>query len=102
MLGPLRPPLVHGPAPQRMQSLDHGLDHHIPGLGSGPRPLLGAVAGLNALGMLWASGQGGVAGNGLAPLAPSAATPLRRIGGPSFPLEGIKAAGFLDKRHYPV
>ncbi|GFR46186.1 hypothetical protein Agub_g7715 [Astrephomene gubernaculifera] len=81
----------------------------------GGAPLLGGLAGTHAgapssflpgstgAGGLGAGGPAGLAGPG------GGGTPLRRVAvvgggglGPALPLEGIKAAGFLDKRKYPV
>ncbi|EFJ40888.1 MADS box protein, partial [Volvox carteri f. nagariensis] len=81
------------------------LTDHMPAGASGvPRPMQMGGSGLPGaqIGHL-AVGQGGMMSNGMGSLVPSGpGAPLRRVGGPSIPLEGIKAAGFLDKRNYPV
>ncbi|PNH10997.1 Myocyte-specific enhancer factor 2B [Tetrabaena socialis] len=77
-----------------------------------PSPGLGGLGGGGGAGLpSGAAADGGLpGGGGLGGGGPfGAAAPLRRVPmmgggglGPTVPLEGIKAAGFLDKRNYPV
>ncbi|GLC35064.1 hypothetical protein PLESTB_000550500 [Pleodorina starrii] len=81
---------------------------HLPSAGGPVRPLLDMGMSSSALTAQQGpgiAGSGGLLGNGVGPLMPpGAGLPLRRVGtvGGGLPLEGIKAAGFLDKRNYPV
>ncbi len=92
--------------PLNLQAPGRQLGGLVPTITSGTGPHPSSVQGLMPVrhGAALAVPGSGLAGPGL---GSGAVLPLRRLpgaGGPSgpMPLEGIRAAGFLDKRHYPV
>ncbi|GLI70748.1 hypothetical protein VaNZ11_015775 [Volvox africanus] len=93
---------------KRMRMNSPGLDgigaygDHMAAVGGAPRPLLSS-SGLSAVPGPGSGPAVGMINNGQGSLVPpGVGAPLRRLGAASIPLEGIKAAGFLDKRNYPV
>ncbi|GIL82415.1 hypothetical protein Vretimale_11861 [Volvox reticuliferus] len=92
---------------KRMRMNSPGLDgvrahgDHTGAIGGALRPLLSGSGPSAVPGV--PNGPAGMISNSQGSLVPpGAGAPLRRLGAPSIPLEGIKAAGFLDKRNYPV
>ncbi|GIL60132.1 hypothetical protein Vafri_14768 [Volvox africanus] len=93
---------------KRMRMNSPGIDgigvygDHMAAVGGAPRPLLSG-SGLSAVPGPGSGPAAGMISNGQGSLGPPVAgAPLRRLGAASIPLEGIKAAGFLDKRNYPL